>query len=88
VRAGWKSCPRCTELEKQLQYWRKKAWYQRARDARKDKLKADREEISVNVNSRFTGMVVANDAPPQGVTRLYAPARFVQFSTWLTDPYF
>lgn len=64
--AGWKSCPRCSELERQLQYWRKKSWYQKARDARWDKLKAARDGIPVNVGSKFTGMVVEKDAAPQG----------------------
>ena len=69
---GWKSCPRCTELEKQLQYWRKKSFYQKARDARWDKMKATRGEISVNVGSKFTGVVVEKDEEPAKGTQLYA----------------
>jgi hypothetical protein len=79
--AGWSSCPRCAELERQLQYWRQKGWYQKARDARWDKLKARRLDVSVNVNSKFAGRVVVE--PPQTGTRMYAPSCCVHFSIQL-----
>ena len=59
-------------MEKQLQYWRKKSFYQKARDARWDKMKATRGEISVNVGSKFTGVVVEKDEEPAKGTQLYA----------------
>eukprot|EP00892_Ulva_mutabilis_P003185 jgi/Ulvmu1/12868/UM098_0053.1 len=53
-------CPRCAELEKQLRYWRERAWFKKARNTRWAELRALRAKIPVSAG-KFKGMLKMTD---------------------------